>query len=271
MPNKKIKYKEYTLAHDSLFKYFFKHDYYNYYFKCIIKHYLNIDIDEFIFLDNEINNMQKKHNKRLDILMVNREKETLLNIEMNNGYHKNMQVKNELYLYSLINYASQSLSFKEPKVIQISFNNYYYRNKNYVDIEDYKLRGKKYDLEKKTINVKEMYIPRLIELDDCKYSKWLKMFTEKDLSKLKKEIGGDKFMEKMITEEERARLNDFVENIYNFRKHLEIQEGEKRGEKRGIAETRLETAKRLLQQNVDVSIISNATDLSQEKIKSLMV
>ena len=115
-----------------------------------------------------------------------------------------------------------------------------------------------------------MYISRLIELDDCKYSKWLKMFTEKDLNKLKKEIGGDKIMEKMITEEERARLNDFVENIYNFRKHLEIQEGEKRGERRGIAETRLETAKNMLKDNVDIDTISKYTNLDKEKIKVLM-
>ena len=50
-----------------------------------------------------------------------------------------------------------------------------------------------------------------------------------------------------------------------------IKVGEERGEKRGIEKNILDTAKKMIKENLDISLIEKITGLSKETIKSMML
>lgn len=66
-----------------------------------------------------------------------------------------------------------------------------------------------------------------------------------------------------MTPEERANYSYYQKKLYNDRD--ELQAAESRGESR----SKIEIAKSLLSQNIDITTISTATGLSVEKINEL--
>lgn len=70
-----------------------------------------------------------------------------------------------------------------------------------------------------------------------------------------------------MTPEERANYSYYQKKLYNDRD--ELQAAEARGEARGKAEEKIEIAKNLLSQNIDINTISKATGLPIDKINEL--
>ncbi|MNL34024.1 hypothetical protein D3C87_1559670 [compost metagenome] len=71
----------------------------------------------------------------------------------------------------------------------------------------------------------------------------------------------------MISAKTKARWDYY--NVIDGAKIQGREEGEARGEARGIHKKAVEAAQTLLARNIDLNIISEATGLSQEEIKAL--
>ena len=79
------KEKFYSLANDITFKYLFKNSKTRSFFEEIIKYYTDIDVGEFEFIDNELDNGNGVSD-RLDSILVNKDKSIILNVELNREY-----------------------------------------------------------------------------------------------------------------------------------------------------------------------------------------
>ncbi|MBQ2640144.1 MAG: hypothetical protein IJF92_05255 [Bacilli bacterium] len=79
------KRKFYYLANDITFKYLFKNPKTRGFFEEIIKYYTDIDVSEFDFIDNEINS-SNGITYRLDSILINKDKNIILNVELNREY-----------------------------------------------------------------------------------------------------------------------------------------------------------------------------------------
>ena len=111
------------------------------------------------------------------------------------------------------------------------------------------------------------------------YEKLLLIFNENDEELLSDLSEGDEIMEKYVKESYEASEKDEVIGMYNEEIHkeklrlAEIDEfrelGHEEGKKEGLLEKAIETAKKMLQDNLDSNIISKYTDLSIEEVEKL--
>ena len=93
----------------------------------------------------------------------------------------------------------------------------------------------------------------------------------KEASEKLQTMSEEEYMERMAWFREKAILdyNSGMSSALRRGRQEGIKEGEKTGEKKGEKKAKLETAKKLLKQGVEISIIVNATDLSREEIMSM--
>lgn len=80
-----------------------------------------------------------------------------------------------------------------------------------------------------------------------------------------------KYMEELKKVNTEPQFRQFItdEQDIQFIMNTEKEEGEKRGEKRGILKSKFETAKKMLKEQFDIETISKLTDLSLDQIKSI--
>lgn len=75
-----------------------------------------------------------------------------------------------------------------------------------------------------------------------------------------------------ISREEARGIYDLEEHERRVRNSLiedALEDGWNRGKKEGIKENKLSFAKRMLEKNIDINVISECTGLSEKKIKTL--
>lgn len=87
---------------DTTFKYLFRKEEYRQFFNEVIKGIVGVDISDFELYDTELNSGNKKRDYRLDILLVNREVDIIISIEMNQFPSEITKFKNRLYVYTLL-------------------------------------------------------------------------------------------------------------------------------------------------------------------------
>ena len=123
------------------------------------------------------------------------------------------------------------------------------------------------------------------------YEKLLLIFNENDEELLNDLSEGDEIMEKYVKDSKEASEQDEVIGMYNEEIHKEklrlaeidefrelgheegLKEGLKKGMEEGLQkgslEKAIETAKKMLQEGIDISIISRCTDLSVKEVERL--
>ena len=123
------------------------------------------------------------------------------------------------------------------------------------------------------------------------YEKLLLIFNENDEELLNDLSEGDEIMEKYVKESKEASEKDEVIGMYNEELHKEklrlaeidefrelgheeglkegLEKGMQQGLEKGSLEKSIETAKKMLQEGLDISIISRCTDLSIEEVEKL--
>ena len=107
------------------------------------------------------------------------------------------------------------------------------------------------------------------------YEKLLLIFNENDEELLSDLSEGDEIMEKYVKESYEASEKDEVIGMYNEEIHkeklrlAEIDEFRELGHEEGVREKAIETAKKMLRDNLDSNIISKYTDLSIEEVEKL--
>lgn len=249
-----------------------------------LKNIKQINLDNLKILSSEIpkTNIDIK-GKTVDVLAET--KDNILNIELNNSYYISLPRRNAGYIFS--KYSEEikvSETYDKMKTfIQINFTKglgkksqsvevYTLKNesndKTYIDnliIIEFSIDKIKYEWYNG--NKKYAFIAALDanekELDKiCEGDEYMELFS-KEVKRLNEK---QKFTEFMSPEEENEKL---IKTLASEAKTEGIKIGEKRGEKRGQKENNLKVAKNLLKQGVALSIIMNATGLSEKELQKL--
>ena len=183
-----------------------------------------------------------------------------------------------IFFYISRKFSNQFKRGKDYKNVKkiTSFNiiqkNYYFNNKSLIN--DYEFIDK-YDYQVVNNKCLEMYLVKLdkikdivyIQKEEKRFIKWLRMIKAKDMNELK-EIGKEdevmesaiRLMEDFLNDEE---LQDEYDKITDI-EYYALEKGRKEGH-----ENLLKTTKNLLEMNMSINDIVNATGLSQEEIESL--
>ena len=148
--------------------------------------------------------------------------------------------------------------------------NYNYNNFDFVN--DYGFINKKnYGVIKD--EYLEMYLVRLDLLEELRYTdinkekfvRWIRLINAKGVDEMKKIAKGDRIMQETV---------EFVENFLNSEERLEkydkINILLSQAEDKGRDEEKITTAKNMLDDGVEISMIMKYTNLPKEKIEALI-
>lgn len=222
--------------------------------------------------------------KSVDVYLESLNKK--IEIEVNTSLESYIHPRNMSYISNI--YSSHTLrndSYDEKTdIIQINLN---YNQKNKRIYNEYMMRDLYGDVYVKNLKIIELNMEKYKEMwyhgseKEKEENKFLIMLdlNEEELKKIK----GDKVVSKYMKEINKLNNDsEFVEymsaeedarKIYNSRMYDAREKGFKQGYdegiEQGIEQNKIEIAKNLLDNNVDINVISLATGLSQEEIKNL--
>lgn len=226
--------------------------------------------------------------KSVDVYLESLNKK--IEIEVNTSLESYIHPRNMSYISNI--YSSHTLrndSYDEKTdIIQINLN---YNQKNKRIYNEYMMRDLYGDVYVKNLKIIELNMEKYKEMwyhgseKEKEENKFLIMLdlNEEELKKIK----GDKVVSKYMKEINKLNNDsEFVEymsaeedarKIYNSRMYDAREKGFKQGYdegieqgiEKGIEKNKIEIAKNLLNNNVDINVISLSTGLSQEEIKKL--
>ena len=268
------------LCSDTTFKYLYKNERCRKWFNNIIKSKFNLDLDNYTLVDNELNTGNKKKDYRLDI---NLKKDDInIIIEMNNSYYDFLDSKNYQYLYRIagsLYQEGENYSNKQAKLVL--FNNF--KNKKLPDIKtgNFILEDPINNLVIDDIESFEIYLPNFENIcyhNANKEDISLSLFTCKSYDEMKARTNNPDDLE-IIKELERLAMDEnfiFDYDVEKVRKKTEnsirldgYHAGIEEGLVKGSREEKLNIAKSMLDEKIDIKIISKCTGLSTEEIEKL--
>ena len=203
-------------------------------------------------------------------------KGTKVIVEMNNNDNPHIRERN-------ISYIMRTREDREEKdeyhqTILVNLNNYCYEKDDKVR-RDIALFDQDGNLYTNTLVIVDIYLPNIKK--KC-YTKGIKALSEmerflligieQDIRSADQYIGEDIVMEEFMKESERRSYDDSLRESYNKEEALKEQafrEGREEGHEEGRTEEKIEVAKKMLEQNFDIKVISEITDLSIEEIRNI--
>ena len=237
------------------------------------------------FIKTELDKVKKEESKKtVDLLCKIKGK--IINVEVNNNTSKSLLERNLAYMFSLYHGdMKEGSKYRFNSIIQININNFRFSGKKDVLEECYITNIRKlpknindFDIYSNKIRIINIYLPNINKKEYNKlklYEKLLLVFNENDEELLNDLSEGDEIMEKYVKDSKEASEQDEVIGMYNEEIHkeklrlAEIDEFRELGHEEGVREKAIETAKKMLQEGLDISIISRCTDLSIEEVEKL--
>ena len=116
------KNKFYSLSSDTTFKYLFKNPKTRFFFNELIYYYTSLDISEFNLIDNELSTGNKYVNYRIDTLLINKNEDIIINVELNREHEEYTELRNRRYLHTLAGTSKDSNYHDKRVVIQLNLN-----------------------------------------------------------------------------------------------------------------------------------------------------
>ena len=241
-----------------------------------LKQVLNSDLEDLVILSSEIakTNVHIK-GKTVDVLAET--KNEVLNIELNNGYYPALHNRNASYIFS--KYSEEvkvSETYNKMKMfIQINLTKGL--SKDYPSLEIYTLKGEKSN---------KKYIDNLIILEfniDKIKDEWYNGISEYNFvaaldlegEELDKICEGDKYMELFEKEVKRLNQNQKFTEFMSAKEEEEklkktlIEDAKNEGIQKGEMKKQIEIAKNMLENKMDLKLISKLTELSISEIETL--
>ena len=241
-----------------------------------LKQVLNSDLEDLVILSSEIakTNVHIK-GKTVDVLAET--KNEVLNIELNNSYYPAWHNRNASYIFS--KYSEEvkvSETYNKMKMfIQINLTKGL--SKDYPSLEIYTLKGEKSN---------KKYIDNLIILEfniDKIKDEWYNGISEYNFvaaldlegEELDKICEGDKYMELFEKEVKRLNQNQKFTEFMSAKEEEEklkktlIEDAKNEGIQKGEMKKQIEIAKNMLENKMDVKLISKLTELSISEIEAL--
>ena len=276
----------YNLTNDYLFKLIFSN---TEYLKYLLKVFFNYEAVDIKYLNREL--LKYNFNEKAGIvdLLITADGE-IIHLELQNLNRYNLEDRIEFYSSKLIgSYAlEKGDDYKQLKPVRtFIIINYSYKIKTIKNIVKLKVLNTNYIFN----NKKEYKLLNLYEIDKDKldnYSELYKLFKINDFSildrkikeKLPKQILED--MKKFnLNKEDRKNMEDIVELMRNEKEDYgaayecgvmdgEVR-GQKRGEKLGKKQGIVKVAKSMVDENIDINIISKVTGLSIKEVSKLKI
>lgn len=205
--------------------------------------------------------------------------DTSLNIEVNNNssvktLERNMEYAHRLYSRKV----KRKGEYRYQQVIQFNLNNFsFIGNDNIVEIY-YSCNEEGLRLDNKIIFI-QIYVPNLVkkcytkgvnELQEME--RFILTLVEKNVEYCKQVGKGINIMEEYVDEAEEVSYDEDIGESYSLEWALK-DEGKKEGIKEGIKEgsynKSIEIAKSMLEEKIDINIVSKCTKLSIEELKNL--
>ena len=201
--------------------------------------------------------------------------DTSLNIEVNNNsslevLERNMEYAHRLYSKKI---RRGEENYQYTQVIQFNLNNFAFKgNDKIVDIYTV-TNDDNIGLSNKLIFV-QIYVPNLRKKWYTKgikslseEEKYILALVEMDLDKLN-DLGGENIMDEYVKEAEEVSFEGGIGEAYDKEWALRDQ-GYREGMSQGKSKEKIEIAKNLLKNNVDISVIASSTGLTEDEINSL--
>ena len=209
--------------------------------------------------------------------------DTSLNIEVNNNsslevLERNMEYAHRLYSKKI---RRGEENYQYTQVIQFNLNNFAFKgNDKIVDIYTV-TNDDNIGLSNKLIFV-QIYVPNLRKKWYTKgikslseEEKYILALVEMDLDKLN-DLGGDNIMDEYVKEAEEVSFEGGVGEAYDKEWALRDQgyrdglsQGKAEGISQGISQGKVEIAKNMLNEGIDINIIIKCTGLTNEDINAL--
>jgi len=226
-----------------------------------------------IFLNNKLDKENiRESSKTVDfVCTIDNE---VIGIEMNNNTSKEALERNISYAADL--YKSKMIrgrKYEYQKVVQININNFTFKGNNKI-IEEYSLKNKQGEEFTDKLKFIHIYLPNIrkkyYNKDNLsELERLLLIFNEEeDLEKLS---GGNIIMEDYIKEREDISIDDEVIGLYDKELHLEKLRLSEiyHAKEEGMKQEKLEIAKNMLKDNIELDIISKYTNLTKEELEKI--
>ena len=235
-------------------------------------------------------NSKKEARKEVDLLLTLDNMKQNINIEIDRNKSQRIKDRNTTYIGKVAGELNIKESDKQYKNIhhsrQIAFNiNNKPNDKNLFIDEQRIMSVKSGKVFSNTIEIDEINMSLIDELD-------YNLLEEKekicyDFVKLLKTTDKSEFeriSENLMNKEESKDLTKQVEELTSEYRYIELpsayankeafeeslkEEAFEDGKEEGIEQTKIDTAKKMLEKNLDINLISECTNLSIEEIKSL--
>ena len=209
--------------------------------------------------------------------------DTFLNLEVNNCSDEDVMKRNILYAFRLMNKNNKSGTTNKEATkyqsIQLNINNFSFEGvDNIVDV--YTLRNKDNVVLSDSPIIIQIYLPNLItKYYNCgieslnKFEKLLLVFIESDI-KTCEELGiGDDLMGEFIEDAKEASHDEEILCAYDkewetkeWGREEGLKEGYDSGFSDGIKQRNTEMVENMLKANMEISLISKITNLSEKEI-----
>ena len=245
----------------------------------IFKDYFELDLNNFDLTSEELMVINIKDTRnRVDLCLRDKESNTFLNIEANNFKRDYLDNRNLCYVAKVIlqifkydkNYK------KEFKLYQININNYLCE----VDEDIINTTKRMYDEKNKVrdekITIHEIYLGKYKEMDYNNISekeKNLAMLNCTSIKKMEELAQGSKIRGKIMEKfKKKLSAEEFAEILFDPEEDQEMILNSERleGIEEGSNQKQIEIAKKLLDKNMDIQDIADATGLPLEKVKELL-
>ncbi len=261
-----------SLLADTTIKYLWKNDNTRQWLNEIILDKTGIDLSDYVLVDNELNSGSNIKDYRLD-LVFNNDKDTVI-LEINREYSVSGEVKGRRYLFRRAgNSFNSGEKYKDNiNTTLIMFNNYYKKDFEECKIATYTLNSKELNHTLNDIKIIEMFLPKYKEMcyHESNIDKRLFLFNATSYDEMKS-IDLDKSSLYIIEELERLGMNDkFIDEYDTELVNRTMMESLKdEGYDEGRLSGLIETAKNMLNDNININTIVKYTGLSIEEINKL--
>ena len=199
--------------------------------------------------------------------------DNVINLEMDRRYYSGSNKKNNKYIHKIVNHYNPKntvqicfTSYKEGEELKgekKSIRKYMFQDSD-GNVEDYGLEKYKIDLE---------YIENKYYNNDelTRREKIFLMFKESNREILKEISKGDKIMDKIYKRLDKLSEDEALSLLYDEKereeekKQVEIEYAEEHGLNKGIKQT----AKNMLERNMNIDVVAEITGLSLEEVIKL--
>ena len=196
---------------------------------------------------------------------------------MDRRYYLGSNKKNNKYIHKIVNHYNPKntvqicfTSYKEGEELKgekKSIRKYMFQDSD-GNVEDYGLEKYKIDLE---------YIENKYYNNDelTRREKIFLMFKESNREKLKEISKGDKIMDKIYKRLDKLSEDEALSLLYDEKereeekKQAEIEYAEEHGLNKGISQGIKQTAKNMLERNMNIDVVAEITGLSLEEVIKL--